>query len=153
MSIFYRIVTAFFVLAFCQLPVFVDEYAKHLEGHVSESKRSLDVLDSAAKNAHKSRLEYIEKFQQNADPDVAAHGTILKDVAARYDFLQAALRSFRETNVFLRPIVCVRYMDREIMLETVRSFTPGFLLSREMIAWGFIGWCVSSLCLRRKGTL
>lgn len=136
------------IIVFCQLPVFVDEYSKHLEGHVSEAKRAVEQLQKAAEQSRKTLDEYIEKFEKNDDSDVASQGSIMRGTQNRYEFLKKASLSIRETNIFVRPIIFTWYMDHEIMIETVHSFSPGLLFTKEMVAWGVIGWFLGIVFIR-----
>lgn len=150
MKILKRVFLGFVVFIFCQLPVFVDQYRMHLEGHKKEAERVFIELTLMAKSADMPLERYIEKFTSNSDPDIRNQGQFMTNIQNRYLFLCKATESFDNIKAIVRPLVFLGYMDFEIMTETAKSFSPGILVTKEVLLWGCIGLLVGVLFSLKK---
>ena len=128
------------VLIFLQLPVFVDQYAIRLEGHLSESRRQIAAFSEAASVGGKTLDQYISKFSEQTDGDFQAQGTLMQRAVERNQFLARACTALREAKPFFRPIVFIQYVDADVLSDAWKSFAPGFSLTLNVALFGFIGW-------------
>ena len=140
-----------FVLAcaalFAQAPVFVDQYLMRLEGHLAESHLQIDAYARAAADGNKSLDQYIQKFLEQWDADFLAQGRIMRSAVNRNAFLTSACEALRSANPLVRPIVFVRYLDREILAETWSGFMPGLLLDTNLVLWALVGFVFGGTAL------
>jgi hypothetical protein len=135
----YKISALLGMLFFSQIPLFVDQYAIRLEGHVSECNRLVETYRQAAKDGNKNLNDYIEKFVTSSDSDFEREGSLIKAVVTRAEFLQNASLSLRETTPVLRPFAFVRYADEKVAQDAWKSFALGFSFTVEGIAWCAFG--------------
>lgn len=138
-SFFYKISALCGIVIFSQVPLFVDQYAIRLEGHVSECSRQMEIYRQAAKEGGKSLEEYTEKFLSSNDGDFQREGAVIKSILVRSEFLQKASQSLKESSLIFRPIVFVRYSDEKVAQDSWNGFAPGFSFTVEGIVWSFLG--------------
>lgn len=139
MKILRGISIAIMILLFCQFPVFVEQYRMHLEGHKKEAERVFTLITQAAKSSDKSLEQYIEKFSLHKDSDIRSQGELMTNAQARYLFLCRATDALDRINPVVRPLVFLGYVDFDIVIETARSFSPGILITKEVLFWGVFG--------------
>ena len=139
-----RVFLAFFIILFSQLPVFVDQYEIRLQGHVAESLRQIQAFQTAAAMSGKTLPQYISKFAEQADPDFKSQGKLMEDAVERNLSLTRASEALKVANLFIRPVVFIRYVDTQVLADAWKSFTPGLSFDLNMALWagtGFLfGW-------------
>ncbi len=138
-SFFYKISALFGILIFSQMPLFVDQYAIRLEGHVSECNRQIEAYKLAAKEGDKTLDEYANKFLSSLDSDFQREGALIKANFVRAEFLHKASLSLKESSLVFRPFVFVRYADEKVAQDAWKSFAPGFSFTVEGVAWSAFG--------------
>jgi hypothetical protein len=132
---------------FAQVPVFVDQYLMRLEGHLAESHHQIDAFTEAAAAGGKSLDQYISKFLEQSDADFLAQGKLMRIAVDRNNFLASACTALQSANPIFRPVVFVRYLDREILTDTWDGFEPGLLISTNLAVWSLIGFVFGWLLL------
>ena len=132
---------------FAQIPVFVDQYLMRLEGHVAESRLQIDAYTKAALAGKKTLDQYILKFLEQTDADFLSQGRVMKKAVDRNAFLESSCEALQAANPLIRPLVCARYLDREIIADTWNGFTPGLLVDTNLAVWAFIGFVSGWLLL------
>ena len=130
---------------FAQIPVFVDQYLMRLEGHLAESYLQINAYTKAALAGNKTLDQYIAKFLEQADADFLAQGRVMRAAVDRNAFLASSCEALQAANPLIRPLVCVRYLDREILADTWNGFTPGLLVDINLAVWAFIGFVIGCL--------
>ena len=136
---------------FAQVPVFVDQYLMRLEGHLAESRLQIDAFSRVAEAGKKSLDQYILKFLEQPDADFLAQGRLMQAAVNRNAFLASACEALQATNPLVRPVVFIRYMDRDILADTWHGFMPGLLLDMNLAIWAFIGFVFGGAVLYALG--
>ncbi|MEI6861828.1 MAG: DUF2937 family protein [Verrucomicrobiota bacterium] len=145
--------------ACAQLPEFMQHYLQRLGGHLDEARRQLAIFSRTAQEAGLTLQQYVERLSGNADHVAARTGSIVHDLAGRVDELAAAEAALRGASAWSRPILFLRYFDREIADGTWTVFRPALPMTLEgllyalggvglMLAFyhGGIKWPLQRLC-------
>ena len=125
---------------FAQVPVFVDQYLMRLEGHLSESCHHIEAFTDAAAAGGKTLDQYIARFLEQSDADFLAQGRLMRATVDRNRFLTVACEALQSASPIIRPIIFVRYLDREILADTWNGFEPGLLITTNLLVWALIGF-------------
>ncbi len=137
-----RLFVCIVLLAFSQLPVFVDQYMIRLDGHLAESNRQVAAFQEAASVGGRTLDEYIAKFLEQVDRDFVVQGTLMQAAVERNRFLAAASSALHAATPLVRPAVCIRYVDSLIVVDAWNSFAPGVALTLDVGLWALIGLVV-----------
>jgi hypothetical protein len=136
---FCRLFIVIGALAFLQFPLFMHHYKAHLKGHVDELKIQVDAMQKAADMTQKNIEQYIAKFLNSTDIDFAHQGALMNETFYRYKRLSYAYFSLDKSSVFTRPFIFISALNYPIFKSTLESFSPGFILTYESIAYSIIG--------------
>ncbi|HXF29650.1 MAG TPA: DUF2937 family protein [Chlamydiales bacterium] len=134
-----RVSGAFFLLLFCQFPLFIQQYEAHLSGHVKELTRFVSSIQVNAQLSQKSLHEYVAKFTQSKDPDFARQGKLLEGVIVRYERLESGYSSLQQASIWSRPFVFIRYLETDLLQETWKGFQIGLSISLESAIYAVCG--------------
>jgi len=135
-TLFDRVIITISILLFLQMPLFFVHYEAHLEGHVRELAR---VMGSLEQHSERPFLEQLKKLIGSKDQDVQGLGQVVLDLTTRYEKLSYSLLQLETAGTFSKPFLFLWHLDSDICNEAVRSFSPGFTMTRESLAWGAFG--------------
>lgn len=118
-------------LLFLQAPLLIQQYTTQLSGHADELRYQVQQLEKGAKESDKTLAAYIYKFTGNADPDFARQGQIMQELVSRWEEFQGSLDSLRQATVFSKPIVFLRSLNQDVLLNTWSRFEFGIAFTIE----------------------
>lgn len=131
-------------LALSQAPLFLQQYTHQLSGHTAELHYQVHKLEVSAAESNKSLKEYIQKFQENADPDFARQGSLMHAMVERLNSFNLSLNALQEASVFAKPVYFIVYFNTEVADATWQTFEFGLSFSAEglicALIGGFIGY-------------
>ena len=134
------VVVLFCTALFAQVPLFVDQYLMRLEGRLAESRLQVEAYVKTAKDGKKTLDQYIAKFLAQTDSDFSSQGRVMQDAVCRKAFLESACEALQSSSPLIRPLVFVRYLDWQTVIDTWNGFTPGLLVESNLIVWALIGF-------------
>lgn len=135
-------------LCFAQLPQVFFQYQHELAGHVAELKVQVGLIEHAAFLSNKNLAEWIAKFQQSQDPDFALQGNLLKGMVDRLANLSEALLALQTSTPAFKPFLFVRYLDKQILYNTLESFQFGFNFTMETFVYALFGLFAAHLLFK-----
>lgn len=136
---FERIVGAFFLLLFCQFPLFIQQYEAHLSGHVKELQRFVASIQNNADASQKNLHEYVAKFVDNPDPDFSRQGKLLQELIVRYERMQKGYVSLQQASIWSRPFVFTKYAEADVLQETWKGYKVGLSMNLESAIYALCG--------------
>lgn len=148
LSVLEKIICAACIFAFCQFPAFFDEYLMRLSGHVAECTKMVDSLEAAAAASHKELSAYIASFQTSREPDVQNFAVVVHSFVEREKSLEQAKNSLQNASILAKPFLFIRYMDSDIVNETITNFRMQLSFSLETVFYAIIGLCFSLILTR-----
>ncbi len=116
-----------FGLAFCQVPVFVQQYEQRLGGAVGELSA---LADQYAENANRSDMTleiYVQRHLVNTDHVMRKTGRTMVATLERLSGLEAAREALDLAPVWKKPWVLARHTDSVLLRDTWTKF--GFTLT------------------------
>lgn len=118
-------------LLFSQFPLFMQEYAMRLSGHVDELRYQFDAIKKIAILSGKTLEQYIEKFSSHSDLDFARQGALIEAMQARFVRLSESLSLLQEASPFTKPFLFITRVDWTIGKASLEGFKPGILFTLE----------------------
>jgi len=146
-----KIFACLFVISFLQLPLFIDLYMAHLNGHVEELKILCQKLETESAQQKMTLKVYIKALKSSSDSKVQPLGTLLDDEVCRFEKLQNGSLLLTQSNCFTRPIVFLTHFEKSIVQETWASFKPGLSMTAESLVWGLTGLLLGTLLWNSLG--
>lgn len=134
-----RIFVVIGAVLFAQAPQFFNSYGQRLGGHMAELQRQISALQQAADRSGKGLAEYIHKFVNHSDPDVAMQGDFMQSMVARYSEISNAYLSLINADPWLRPFQFIYHLQPDITRMTLSDFQPGLSLTPESGIYALIG--------------
>jgi len=126
-------------LLFGQFPHFYAQYLQRLGGHLEEARLQLTQYTQAANLHHLSLEEYIRIHLDSSNSIFNSSGKIIADLVKRFEMLEKAYLALREAPPLWRGWVFIHYRESDIILETLKDFTPGFPITWEGLSYAVIG--------------
>ena len=137
---------------FSQLPLFMQQYAQQLAGHVDELRLQVSALEKLASQSGKTLDQYIHKFCISSDTDCTLQGQFMQGLVQRFQELSASLMSLQQANTWQHPFVFMKDFQLKIGLATYAGFTPGFAMTFESVIYLlgglFVGYLFYQLMLK-----
>ncbi|VXC39572.1 conserved hypothetical protein [Pseudomonas sp. 8Z] len=140
------------LLAGVQVPGFIDDYAKRVEAHRSESQQSLQGFRDTAQRFFKGDLDaLVAHYRVSNDPvmqsDARSVGNLVQRAALLDEEWQAMQGAW-----YAQAWHLATGADADLFKETLDAYRYQVLLTPEAIAWGVISalllaWCVELLTL------
>jgi hypothetical protein len=118
-----------------------------LDGHAAESHNILHQLNTAARKSHLLLERYVETLNHSQDLCARNQACFIADVQKRDAFLTQACTALSNAQPIIRPIVMLRYLDVEILKETLHGYSIGFVFNADLVFWGTIGAIFAILLL------
>lgn len=126
-------------LIFSQIPIFMQHYQQHLSGHVTELQMQVQSMRNAAALTGKSLQQYVIKFLSSEDVDFKNQGNLMNEMIHRYNSLSEGHQALQEASIYSKPIVFLKYFDKNIAQSTWNSFEIGLSFNIEGIIYALIG--------------
>lgn len=120
---------------FSQAPEFAQQYRQRLGGALDELSAIVADFDTDAGD----RDAALSIYDASKEPFLAARGQSMRRTIARHETLERQSDAFLTASPFERPIVLVRWADRQIFAHAWREFLPAFPLTTEGLVWGSAG--------------
>lgn len=144
------------LLAGVQVPNFVDQYLKRVNAHLLEVDNNLAPYRQIADDMFGGNLKLLlARHQASSDPAFVREAAPLQNMMARYARFTAE-RAAMDTDLVRQVMHLVVAGDRQMIKETVASYTWGIPLDRVAITSGFVTVALSILlieCLVLLGRL
>lgn len=134
-----RIFVVLGALLFLQMPLFMQQYHLSLQGHIKELEYQIDKINVVAKQSGKTLDEWIQKFVKSTDSDFSKQGDLLRDMVNRRVELADAMSAWKNSSVYQRPFVFIRYYKSDIVKDTWQMFQFGIPFNLEGLAYGAMG--------------
>ncbi len=126
-------------LAFSQLPLFMQQYQKHLAGHVEELKLQVAAMNHAASLGGKTLQQYVMKFLSSNDIDFKNQGELMQQMVQRYHHMTESYAALKDVSIYSKPFVFIKYFDSSIAQSIWKTFEMGFSFSLEGLVFAVIG--------------
>ncbi len=144
-SLLRNLVVVVGTLVLMQFPLFMKSYELQLMGHKEEVEWHVGRMRETASSSGKNLDQYIRKFVENGDEDFARQGVAMRTMVSRAKSFRTALEALQKADIFMRPLLFVTHLDREIAWSTARSFQPGIPLTIEGATYASIGFILGTL--------
>ena len=131
-----------------QIPAFMHQYTRNLQGHIEELNHLIDNLIHFAQSGGKTFEQYIQKFLNSSDPDFIMQGEFMQMIEMRLHNLNEALVHLKESSIWSRPYVFIKEMNYDIAKSTVSSFQPSLSLTIEGLCYTCMGVLIGYLGCR-----
>jgi len=106
-----------------QLPAFIQQYSQRVGGHLNEALGHLDRYRLlAAKNYDGNIQQLIAHLKNNPSEKLSSVGTLVEDLSARTEHLQASYNSLQQSNFLKRVFSFVRDLDLDIAKATLEQY-------------------------------
>lgn len=138
-GLFDRIFAVIGALTLSQAPTFMQDYTQQLSGHVSELRYQIEIFRSAASQSGKTLEQFIQKFKDSPDLDLAAVGSIMQEMVVRYTNLSNSYNALVQSSVFERPFVFLKYFDWDLAKLTFADYHLGLSLTLDGFIYALIG--------------
>ncbi|MCB1174734.1 MAG: DUF2937 family protein [Leptospiraceae bacterium] len=132
-----RIVVVIGAVACSQIPQFIMQYTRVLEGALAEAKRNLAVATAKAAELGLSLQEFVDAHLRNPDPVFQKSGEVYREAILRYEDYQSALQGLHDASAFTRPFVFFTRLDTGLL--GAMNFTPGIPLDTEGLIYALCG--------------
>lgn len=143
-----RLLAVVLAVSAAQLPVYYEQYLQTLSGARLEASLRYQQLMREAGALNLGAEDFIIRHEENSDPVFQASGRLHRSTLQRFTQLETAWQALSAASVFERPLVLVRYFDRQ--LAGAVRFTPGLPLTLEAGGYALAGlllaWLLSTLC-------
>ncbi|MGK5594043.1 MAG: DUF2937 family protein [Parachlamydiaceae bacterium] len=124
---------------FSQIPQVYQQYTLLLSGHLAELSYQVAAMENAAKSTGKTLLQLIQKFLSASDPDFYNQGILMNRTFERWNIFSEATLAFKEATFLNRPFVFIKYLDWQLLKETLSQLSVGFSLTIESLIYAIIG--------------
>ncbi len=130
-----------------QVPVFVDQYGKSLESHLTESKVALNEFQDAADKYFDGNLgKLITHYKDNDDHVFSAGGRSIQSIYDRNLMLKNSFEQF-QSNTWSAYTQTLLYPVPDISREVRKNFSYAVQLRPNAVAFGLIIGLVFTLGL------
>ena len=134
-----RIFSVIGVVAFSQIPEFIQQYIQRLGGHVDEAQYQVGLIEKAAQSSGHTLKTYIEIFITHTDPGIVEQGQLIQSAIERARELTEILQAIRDASVFTRPFVFLAKIKYPIAKATLEDFQPAVPITLESLIYALIG--------------
>lgn len=134
-----RLLSAILIIAFMQIPAFIQTYIQILAGHVAELNYQLNLYREAASNLQKTLPDLVSRFLNINDPDIHAIGVVLKQLSERADKLNYQLNLLTGSSAWQKPFHFISNIDFTLARESWDQFQLGLPLTLESFTYGGVG--------------
>lgn len=124
---------------FSQGPMYVQEYAQQLYGHIAELQYQIDKVSQTAQQHGENLQEYIKKLHSNSDPEIQAQGIFLDEMIKRLNTFTEALANLQSTDVWKLPYVFFENINWNIAQDTLNAYEPGLPITAEGTLYTIFG--------------
>lgn len=157
-NFFERIFSLAGALVFAQAPEYFQQYTQRLGGHADELRHYINAMEKVAGLSGKSLEEYIKKFVNYQDFDIASQGQLMGEILQRWISIHQSLIAMYDASLFSRPYAFLKYFQNDIAWATVRNFSPALPITLESAVYAVFGlilgyalyWSLKRPFIRKK---
>ncbi|MEW6166215.1 MAG: DUF2937 family protein [Pseudomonadota bacterium] len=141
-----RLLFAAGLVAFLQIPQFIDHYTQRFAGYRQALAASVAEYQRSADLHYGGNLDtMIQDFRTDPKPALRETGDKIHRESRRLDEMTEGLKVLRAGPLHAKLWYLVRDIDVPIARATLEDFRPGLPLTLEALAWGLVGGVLASL--------